>query len=81
MAVPAISAAGVERLVVVAVVEEEGEPTSETEGLMDVEEARIFVAETRIQTEVGVVGTRTIGVRLAQLRVSSSTAPENWESM
>ena len=67
-------------LVVVVVVEGEGEPTSETEGLVATEEAGILVAETKIRTEVGAAGTRTVGVRLAKLPMSSSIAPENWES-
>ena len=80
MAVPAILAVRVEGLVAAAVVEEEVEPTCETEGLVAVEEAEILVAKTRIQTEAGAARTRTAGVMLVQLLVSSSTTSKNWES-
>ena len=78
--VPTVLAAGVEELAATAVVEEAVEPTCEIEGLVAAEEARIVVAETWIRTEAWAAGTRTAGVMPMQLLVSSSTAPENWES-
>ena len=65
---------------IIVVAKEEVELTSETEGLVAVEEVGILKAETRIRTEVGAIGTRTVGVMLVQFLVSSSIAPENWES-
>ena len=81
MAVPAVPVVEVERLAATAVEEEEGEPTFEIEGLMVAEEAGILMAETRIRTEARAAGTKTARVRLTQLPESSSTTPENWESM